>query len=246
MAVKRLRIIAGPNGSGKTTLYFFLKGKFSTGIWLNADELLEHVSKKGFIEYSVLGFSPTEKIFRQFCKKQVSQKFITEFKLQGEIDMISFGQFSLSFAGKNISNETAAFLTDYFRYWLLQNNVSFTTETVLSHPSKLELVKAANKKQYKTYLYFIATGSPEINIGRIKGRVYKGGHPVGREKVIGRYEKSITLLKKSINIFDRVFIFDNSGVYIELIASYANSKLEYIYTEKIPDWLNFLISDNSE
>lgn len=225
MAVKRLRIIAGPNGSGKTTLYFFLKEKFSTGLWLNADELLEHVSKKGFIEYATLGFFPTEKNFRKFCRKNTSQKFIAEFRLKDEIAKISFGQFSLSFANKNISNETAAFISDYFRYCLIQSGNSFTTETVLSHPSKLELVKSASKKQYKTYLYFIATGSPLINIGRIKGRVYKGGHPVDGEKVTQRYKRSIALLKKSLKIFDRVFIFDNSASNIELITSYANAKI---------------------
>lgn len=246
MAIKRLRIIAGPNGSGKTTLYFFLKEKFRTGTWLNADEILEYFSKKGFLEYSLLGFTPSAKNFQLFCKKPGSIKFISEFHLQDEVDKLSFGQFSLSFTNRFVTNEMIAFLTDYFRYYLLQAGYSFTTETVLSHPSKLDLVKAASKKQYKTYLYFIATQSPEINIGRIKGRVYKGGHPVSKEKIISRYIRSILLLKRSIRIFDRVFIFDNSGEEMRLIASYANSKIEAVFTDKIPEWLDFLITKNSD
>lgn len=88
MAIKRLRIIAGPNGSGKTTLYFFLKEKFRTGTWLNADEILEYFSKKGFLEYSLLGFIPSAKNFQLFCKKPGSKKFISEFHLQDEVGLI--------------------------------------------------------------------------------------------------------------------------------------------------------------
>jgi len=78
MAVNRLRIIASPNGSGKTTLYFFLKDNITTGIWLNADELLEQFKRKSFLEYSILGFIPTLKSFKKFCKKISSSKFIEE------------------------------------------------------------------------------------------------------------------------------------------------------------------------
>lgn len=246
MAAKWLRIIAGPNGSGKTTLYFFLKGKVSTGIWLNADEILEQFSKKGFIEYLLLGFIPTQKSFTAFCNLASSQKFIRQFYLQNDINKLGFGDFSITYSDKFLTNELAAFLTDFFRYHLLMEGHSFTTETVLSHPSKLALVKAAVKKKYKTYLYFIATKSPEINVRRIKSRIYKGGHAVPKEKVESRYVKSILLLKKSIRVFDRVFIFDNSGTETELIASYSNSKIEAVYADKIPQWLHFLSLKNSD
>ena len=173
MGAKRLRIIAGPNGSGKTTLYFFLKGKISTGIWLNADEILEHFSKKGFIEYMLLGFTPTKKSFTSFCNLASSQKFIKQFYLQTLINKLGFADFSITYADKLLTNELVAFLTDFFRYHLLKDGFSFTTETVLSHPSKLALVKTAVKNNYKTYLYFIGTKSPEINVRRITPNCFK-------------------------------------------------------------------------
>ncbi len=238
---KRLRVIAGPNGTGKTTLYFFLKDKISTGIWLNADEILDQFTRKGFIEYSVLGFKPTLKSFKSFCKKKSNAAFLHQFNLQAQILKISFGDFSLIYSNKLLTNELAAFLTNFFRYFLVNQGLSITTETVLSHPSKLEFVKAAKKESYKTYLYFIGTNSPEINIQRINSRVIKGGHAVPIAKVKSRYKNSIAILKKSVRVFDRVYIFDNSEKHMELIASYYDGNLEKCYTSKIPNWLNFLL-----
>ena len=241
MPVKRLRIIAGPNGSGKTTLYFFLKENISTGTWINADEILELFKKKGFIEYSLLGFVPTDQSFKFFCKKKSAKKFIDDFGLVTAITNIHFGQFAVTYSSKFFSNELAAFLTDFFRYYLIKKPASLTTETVFSHESKLDFVKEAKKKNFRAYLYFIATNSSEINIKRIYSRIYKGGHAVPKEKIKSRFPKSILLLQKSIAVFDKVYIFDNSGKEIQLIASYENSKLEKVYADIIPDWLNFLL-----
>jgi len=241
MPVNRLRIIAGPNGSGKTTLYFFLKENLSTGIWLNADEILELFKKKGFIEYLLLGFVPTVQSFKIFCRKKSSQQFIKAFGLTDDLSNIHFGDFAVTNSSKSFSNELAAFLTGFFRYYLIQKRQSITTETVFSHESKLTFVKQARKKNFRTYLYFIATSSTDINILRIHSRAYKGGHNVPEEKVKSRYSKSILLLQKSIAVFDRVYIFDNSGKEIQLIASYENSQLEKVYADVIPDWLNFLL-----
>ena len=179
-----------------------------------------------------------------FCKKKSSKNFIKKNKLAGDLDKISFGKFSVAYISTDVSNQLAAFLVDFFRELLLLNGVSFTTETVLSHPSKLNLVKLAKDKGYRTYLYFIGTNSPLINIGRIKSRVFKGGHDVPEEKINSRYTKSIALLTSSIALFDRVYLFDNSSKVIQLIASYENSKLEKIYQDNLPKWVDFLFKKN--
>lgn len=246
MAINQVRVIAGPNGSGKTTLYFFLKENISTGIWLNADELLEQFERKGFIEYSILGFLPDALSFKTFCKQKSTRLFVEEFELSDQLPQLMFGEFSIIYSGKKISNQLAALLTDFFRYCLLKKGFSFTTETVFSHQSKLAFVKEARKNNYRTYLYFIATSSPEINIQRVKSRVYKGGHAVPDAKVKSRYLKSILLLRKSIPVFDRVYIFDNSGREIKLIVSYEKGKLAKVHADIIPAWLTFLINKKSK
>lgn len=240
MPSKRVRVIAGPNGSGKTTLYFFLKSQINMGLWLNADEILEQFRRKGFIEYSILGFIPEETSFNKYRKTKSALSFINQFSIAGEIEKINFGEFGLTFSDKKISNETVAFLTDFFRFFLAKGSIPFSTETVLSHPSKLLFFQSLKKRHFKTYLYFVATSSPEINIGRIKSRVIKGGHAVSAIKTKERFFRSISLLKKSVKIFDRVYIFDNSQRELKLIVSFSNGIVDKIFEPKMPEWLNVL------
>jgi ABC-type cobalamin/Fe3+-siderophores transport system ATPase subunit len=100
MPSKRVRVIAGPNGSGKTTLYFFLKSQINTGIWLNADEILEQFKRKGFIEYNILGFVPEKSLFLAYCKTTAAKSFLVQFSIDQEIAKLGFGEFSLTFSDK--------------------------------------------------------------------------------------------------------------------------------------------------
>ena len=64
------------------------------------------------------------------------------------------------------------------------------------------------------------------------------------EKINSRYTKSIALLIRSVALFNRVYLFDNSSKVIQLIASYENSKLEKIYQDNLPKWVDFLFQKN--
>ena len=48
----------------------------------------------------------------------------------------------------------------------------------MSHISKVEFLREAKRQGYKTYLYYVSTVDPQINIARVKYRVSVGGHPV--------------------------------------------------------------------
>ena len=88
---------------------------------------------------------------------------------------------------------------------------SFTFETVMSSPDKIELLKLAQKLGYRTYLYFIATKDPLINISRVRNRVKDGGHPVPEDKIVSRYYRSLDLLLDAVKVTNRTYIFDNSN-----------------------------------
>ena len=68
-----------------------------------------------------------------------------------------------SYAGSIIS----AFL----RHHLTEKKLSFCFETVMSHTSKIEEIKEVKERGYKTYLYFISTDNPKVNISRVENRV---------------------------------------------------------------------------
>lgn len=65
---------------------------------------------------------------------------------------------------------------------------------VMSSPDKVDLMKKAQLLGCRTYLYFIATDDPAINVARVKARVNLGGHGVPEDKIICRYPQSLGLL----------------------------------------------------
>lgn len=80
----------------------------------------------------------------------------------------------------------------------------------MSHESKIELLRDAQRLGYRTYLYFICTDDPAINIARVEARVNTGGHSVPEDKIRERYYRTLDLLPAAIRSSNRAFIFDNS------------------------------------
>ncbi|MCX6368949.1 MAG: zeta toxin family protein [Armatimonadetes bacterium] len=97
---------------------------------------------------------------------------------------------------------------------------SFAFETVFSHPSTLldmQLCKAAG---FEVVVVFVTTHNPEINVERVAGRYLSGGHDVPVERIRSRYKRTMALLPRILEEANRWFVFDNSGMAPELIASF--------------------------
>jgi predicted ABC-type ATPase len=84
-------------------------------------------------------------------------------------------------------------------------------ESVISSPDKVQLLEQARQLGYRTYLNFIATDDPAINISRVQNRVKQGGHSVLEDKIVNRYHRSLELLLDAIRHANRATILDNSG-----------------------------------
>ncbi|MEI7912909.1 MAG: zeta toxin family protein, partial [Verrucomicrobiota bacterium] len=104
----------------------------------------------------------------------------------------------------------ASVAADFLRQKLLENRVSFSFETVMSSPDKVVLLEKSQRLGYRTYLYFIATDDPTINVARVKSRVHLGGHDVPEDKIVSRYTRSLDLLLDAVRHTNRAFVFDNS------------------------------------
>jgi predicted ABC-type ATPase len=87
----------------------------------------------------------------------------------------------------------------------------FGFETVYSHQSNVEFLRALKQVGYEVHLYFICTENPQINIARVANRVALGGHDVPREKILTRYYRSLENLEHSLATFERTVLFDNSS-----------------------------------
>jgi len=107
----------------------------------------------------------------------------------------------------------------------------------MSHPSKIEEIKEAKQKGYKTYLYFIWIDDPEVNISRVENRVEKGGHNVTPNKISSRYYNTLKNLISMIENIDKCYLFDNSNDGFKLIAKITQGKLVLeTDPENLPNW----------
>lgn len=101
-------------------------------------------------------------------------------------------------------------IADAERAECIANRQSFSFETVMSHPSKIDVLKAARANGFRTALYFVATESVELNVLRVRQRVQLGGHPVPEDRIRQRYVRTLALLPAAMACVDQVVLFDNS------------------------------------
>ena len=87
---------------------------------------------------------------------------------------------------------------------------SFAFETVMSHPSKVEILVRAKEAGFFVQLFFVGTDDPKTNIDRVANRVAQGGHNVPTDKIVSRWERTMALLHEAIRAVDDALVFDNS------------------------------------
>ncbi len=121
---------------------------------------------------------------------------------------------------------------------------SFTFETVMSSPDKVEVLRQVGSSGYRTYLYFIATEDPEISVSRVKRRVELAGHDVPTVKIFKRYYRSLSLLLDAIRETDRAYVFDNSGSKQIWIAEITRGTEIEIKCDELPSWFKTTVWDN--
>lgn len=236
MHPKRLRLFAGPNGSGKTTILERIPKELNLGYIVNADDIEKTLKLKGrFLLNEQDIISNTELLQTYIRNEGFSIKKITELSY---IDQIIVIDNEIRIPEQFVNSYLAADIAGFIRIKHIENNHNFTFESVLSHPSKLDLLNSAKLKGYRIYIYYIATESAEINVNRVKIRVSQQGHPVAEAAIRDRYTKSLNLLYDIIKLSDRAYLFDNSGKESLFVAEITNGEDVELQcsTDKVPNW----------
>lgn len=209
MPQPRIRMFAGPNGSGKSTVKEYLL-PHHIGAYLNADELEQNL--KHSHQLDLMTYHPALKAqdlidFLKQKKRPNAGELLA--LLKSEPVLLENG--NIQFDASEIDSYLCARIIDYIRLEFLRLKISFTFETVMSHISKVEFLQEAKRQGFKTYLYYVSTVDPMINIARVKYRVSVGGHPVPEQKIVERYYRSMDLLMQAVDASDRTYLFDNSS-----------------------------------
>ncbi|MCC2625831.1 MAG: hypothetical protein K0R14_1704 [Burkholderiales bacterium] len=244
--IPRLRMFAGPNGSGKSTIKTKVEEALPLlplGVYINPDEIEKQIKKSKYINFKNFEISvPKEEIEKFF----LNSTLINENPgLKKELTLLEFCDNRILFGQVNMNSYFASVCADLIRNKLLIDKKSFTFETVMSSPDKIEILKKARLLGYRTYLYYVSTGDPLINENRVKNRVAAGGHNVPKEKINVRYKRSMDNLSEAIKFTNRAFIYDNLEE-AELIAEITDSTTIEIKTEYIPKWFDDYVLDKFE
>jgi len=92
---------------------------------------------------------------------------------------------------------------------LIEARLSFVTETVFSHVSKLKLVHTAIDAGFLVTLHIVMI--PEsLAVARVANRVRAGGHAVPEDKIRQRYLRLWPLVASAIGVVDNATAYDNS------------------------------------
>ena len=238
----RLRMFAGPNGSGKSTIKETLPPQW-LGVYINADEMEKAIRSDGYLSL------PSFEVMADTVELQAFLQASTLLAKEGllpQAQQLTVVDGKVCFGAIVINSYWASVLADFIRHKLLAAQVSFTFETVMSSPDKVDFLHKAQQAGYRTYLYFVATEDPEINVARVQYRVETGGHPVAEEKIRSRYVRSLQWLPQAVAYADRAYIFDNSGSERVWIAEVTDGIEVEMKTDEMPAWFKTALWDKFE
>jgi predicted ABC-type ATPase len=234
-----MRVFAGPNGSGKSTLKTLLPPEL-LGIYLNPDDIERNLMSGIDIQQYRIESEPSK------IKSELQRSpFAVLDPLLGAVELRIEGNL---FKCSHSSPYLAAALADYLRHLWIENHITFTFETVMSSVDKIDLFKKAHDAGYRTYLYYVCTESPDININRVKERVASGGHSVPIDKIRSRYTRSLELLYDAMRLSDRAYIFDNTEegeTGRTWIAEVASGVIELKVLDNLPHWFEQYVLDKA-
>ena len=236
-------MFAGPNGSGKSTLKAHLPPAL-LGVYLNADEIEQEIRRQAYLDFTAYGVTTNAGAVLTFFQ---NSKFLQAAGFGGNASQLIFSNNRLQFGTVAVNSYFASVTADFLRQRLMERKCTFTLETVMSHPGKVELLTQAQAAGYRTYLYFVATDDPAINISRVKSRVKLGGHDVPEDRIETRYHRSLELLMEAIRHTNRAYVFDNSGdsqdrkhTWLAEITEGRNLELK---SDRIPAWFKRAVLD---
>lgn len=91
-------------------------------------------------------------------------------------------------------------------------------ETVLSTAKYRRLVSLARDLGYRFQLIYVILDDPLRNVERVAIRTRRGGHSVPKDKIIGRYWRSLSELPWFLAQADDAWLWDNSGATLRALG----------------------------
>ena len=128
---------------------------------------------------------------------------------------------------------------------MLTEGKSFATETVFSHPSKLDIIEVARTRGFIVIVMHVGVESADLSVARIRERVSEGGHDVPEDKVRARFDRGGPLIRQAVLLADRGLVFDNSRLNEppRQVLGFANGRLAQA-AAYLPQWVLSTYADD--
>jgi predicted ABC-type ATPase len=236
-----MRMFAGPNGSGKTTVQRDVARKYPSdflGVLVNPDDIEASIVRSGRLDLGRFSVGATDSEVREAL---TSSAFLKQHAFADAAAAIRCEGGVIDFSGLVINSYYASVLADFLRRKLLAATTPFSFETVMSERGKVELLREARSLGYRTYLYYVATEDPEINVSRVAQRVAQGGHDVPKEKIVSRYHRSLGLVRDAVQHTDRAYFFDTSEAESLFVAESIGGKRPELQCDSMPNWFKTFV-----
>ena len=144
IATPRLRMFAGPNGSGKSTIKAVIEPAL-LGIYINPDDIEKEINQLGFLDLSVYEVkTATDEIINFFH----SSTFLISAGFADCMNGLCWIDNKLYFHGITINAYFASVAADFIRHKLVENQTTFTFETVMSSADKVQFLKYAQAQGF--------------------------------------------------------------------------------------------------
>ncbi len=240
LPIQRARMFAGPNGSGKSAIKDYVSERLR-GHYINPDDIETQIRREGGFDFALWGLRPDAAQLLPFL---ASHPLVAKGEQVEAVRALTVSGTRLDFSQAPVNSYLASALTDFLRQRLLEAGDNFTFETVMSYKDKVEFLRHAQDCGSRTYLYYVCTKDPRINIARVASRVANGGHAVPEAKIVDRYWKSLDLLFPAILASNRAYLFDNSeeGGKAQCFAEFADGQIT-IRSSPQPLWFHTYVWD---
>jgi predicted ABC-type ATPase len=142
-------------------------------------------------------------------------------------------------------SEQARLWADRRRGALLAAGRSFVSETVFSHPSKLQLLKDSQAAGFRTVLLVVCVDDAQQLVRRVAQRVREGGHAVPPDRILARYPRTLAYLRDAVRLADLALLYDTSGTAIQpprLVARCRRGSATVV-PGKLPVWAADVLAD---
>ena len=119
---------------------------------------------------------------------------------------------------------------------------SFCAETVFSHPSKVDYIRAARARGFTVNLIYIHLPR-NLHVARVLQRVSEGGHDVPAVKIEPRVDRLRENVREALPLCHFVAVYDNSDLDrpFELVLSIQDGDVQS-HQVPLPKWAHELLS----